>query len=175
MEIWKQYNDYFEVSNKGNVRKYDFVYYHTNRWGAIQKKTMNGGIIEPYDDGKGYLRFYSQGKRYYVHKLVAELFIPNPDNLPVVNHRDENTQNNVVENLEWCTKEYNDKYGTARERAVNKMKKKVYQYTLDNELVRIWESVKECKENGFSESCISLCCNGKLKTHKGYKWSYKPL
>lgn len=65
-------------------------------------------------------------------------------------------------------------YGTNRTNRED-MSKQVYQYTLDGELVKIWPSTNECERNGFDHSSISSCCNGKLKTHKGYKWSYTPL
>lgn len=64
-----------------------------------------------------YPTVYFDGKSHLVHRLVAQAFIPNPDNLPIVNHRDENKHNAHWENLEWCTQEYNMNYGTARQRA----------------------------------------------------------
>lgn len=175
MEEWKDYNDYLEVSTEGRVKKKDFYCFHKDRWGNLTKQLRKGGIIEPYDSGKGYLRIYSKGKHYFIHRLVAETFISNPDKLPYVNHKDENTYNNKVENLEWCTKEYNDNYGTARERAAASTSKKVYQYTIDNKLIKIYDKIKDVINFGFDKSCVSQCCHGKIKKHKGYKWSLIPL
>ena len=175
MEKWKEYNDYLEISTEGRAKKKDFYCFHKDRWGNLTKQLRKGGIIEPYDDGKGYLRFYSKGKHYYIHRMVAEAFIPNPENLPIAHHKDENPRNNKVENLEWRTNEYNINYGTARERAAESHSKKVYQYTLDNKLVKIYDKIKDVTDDGFDKSCVSLCCNGKLKKHKGYKWSLTPL
>ena len=175
MEEWKDYNDYLEVSTEGRVKKKDFYCFHKDMWGNIQKQLRKGGIVEPYDDGKGYLRISLKRKHYHVHRLVAETWIPNPNNLPIVNHKDENKQNNRVENLEWCDIPYNLSYGTARERSSEKHSKKVYQYTLDGKLVKVYNKIKNVTDDGFNKSCVSLCCNGKIKKHKGFKWYFNPL
>lgn len=125
-----------------------------------------------------------------VHCLVAKAFIPNPNNYPIVNHKDENPSNNCVENLEWCTYPYNVTYGTAPARRREKMvgrkaseetkkkmsiarkgkkinqpinnakSKEVYQYTMDGELVKIWPSTMECKRNGYNQGLVAECCRG---------------
>ena len=118
--------------------------------------------------------FESQ-KKFKIHRLVADAFIDNPNNLPQVNHKDENKQNNAVDNLEWCDSKYNVNYGTAIQRKVEKQKKTVYQYTLDNKLVFIYNSRKETSNYGFNPSIVGRCCNGYSKYHKGYKWSYTPI
>lgn len=108
-----------------------------------------------------------------MHRLVAEAFIPNPNNYPYVNHKDENKQNPKANNLEWCTMEYNFEYGTARERMIKSKSRRVYQYDVKGNLIKIWASTKECKRNGFFGVCN--CCNGKAQTCKGYIWSYTKL
>ena len=115
-------------------------------------------------------------KRYYVHRLVAEAFLPNSDNLPLINHKDENKSNNNVNNLEWCDVKYNTNYGTRNKRigksnTNGKLSKPVLQYTLDGKFVREWESYRECKRNGFNH--VSECCRGKLKSCGGFIWRYR--
>lgn len=168
-EIWKPvvgYENLYEVSNFGRVKslprnstvKYARILKsHTNRYGYL------------------HVNLYKNNKRkdFLVHRLVAEAFIPNPDNLPVVNHKDENPSNNFSTNLEWCTYEYNINYGTSQQRKSHKLSKPVCQYTLDNELIKIWSSLTECKnKEGFNIGHIYECCRGIRKTHKGFKWSY---
>lgn len=116
-EIWKDIEGYegkYQVSNIGNVRSLD--YRHT---GKIKRLKLN-------TDKSGYsrLRLYKEGKPedYLVYRLVAQAFIPNPNNLPCVNHKDENPRNNCVWNLEWCTYSYNNNYGTRNEKASKAMK-----------------------------------------------------
>lgn len=81
----------------------------------------------------------------------------------------DNDKPHTKDNVEPCCKECNDKLAT-KER-----KTQVYQYTLDDKLVKVWDSQQECKKSGFSQSNISNCCNGKMKNYKGYKWSFNPL
>ena len=74
--------------------------------------------------------------------------------------------------IEWCDNKYNQNYGTRNERVAKALSKKVLQLSLSGDLIREWESTRECERNGFKQSSISNCCNGKRKTHKGFKWEY---
>lgn len=113
-EIWvdiKGYEGLYQVSNLGRVKSLERI----DSLGHKRKEK----IFKPQKN-KGYLRVSlwkdGKGKKYSIHRLVAIAFIPNPDNLPEVNHKDENKFNNNVDNLEWCTVAYNNTYGTRIQR-----------------------------------------------------------
>ena len=106
-----------------------------------------------------------------VHRLVAETFIPNPDNLPCVNHKDEDKTNNSVDNLEWCTYQYNNSYNDKGRRISATKSIPIYQFDLNGNLIKEWKSMKEAgKSLGIDERNISAACSGKLKTYKGFIW-----
>ena len=115
-EIWRPIEGYeglYEVSSYGRVRSLDK--YVKSGYGSYRLR--KGKILSPGIRPDGYLVVSLQYKMFRVHRLVAQAFILNPDNLPQVNHKDENKANNRVDNLEWCDSKYNNNYGTARIRA----------------------------------------------------------
>lgn len=139
--------------------------------------TKTGKVKKLVKDKDGYLlvQLWKNGKlkSFRVHRLVAQAFIPNPDNLPCVNHKDEDKTNNNVDNLEWCTHDYNANYGTRNERSSKTKSKPVLQLMKDGSLVRVWPSASEVKKQlHFSQGHISECCRGKLQSAHGYKWCY---
>lgn len=170
MEIYKDLDDYYAVSNKGNV-----------------KSKRNNIILKPHIDSKnkGYLQValsYNGVKKYYsIHRLVAQTFIPNPNNYPCVNHKDENPNNNAVENLEWCTYSYNLSYGTriSREHATKKLiksknaPKEVIQLDLNGNIIKEYASANEAaKILHLHNTHIIDCCNNKVKKNsKGYYYN----
>lgn len=112
-------------------------------------------------------------KHALVHRLVADSFVPNPNGLPEVNHKDEFKLNNVASNLEWCDKKYNLNYGTYQLRKGASNGVCVNQYSTDGELIAKYKSIKEAAEtNGFKSSPIQNCCCGRYKTSYGYIWRY---
>lgn len=122
---------------------------------------------------KGYERVYlrkdNSVKHPTIHKLVAAAYIPNPNNLPQINHKDENKENNSVNNLEWCTNKYNSNYGTRNARMSRAKMKKVFCV----ELNRIFDSgLHASSELKIGSPRISECCSGKFKTAGGYHWQY---
>jgi hypothetical protein len=174
METWKNVNDYYEVSNTGNVRR-------------IGKDTCIVGCITKA--GYRQVLFSINGKVTHklVHRLIAEAFISNPNNLPQVNHKDENKLNNNVENLEWCSPKYNMNYGTARERHVahhdyhshnmvhsNDFRKKtVIQRDMDGKIINTFFGLAAAgRQTGYRFQNISKCWTGELKTYKGFLWTY---
>ena len=169
-ESWKDIEGYeglYQVSNKGRVKSL------VNHKGVAREKVLKPEIVNGYK--RVMLHKNKTIKHLLVHRLVANAFLPNPHNFPCVNHKDENKQNNVVSNLEWCTQKYNCNYGTGISRCAKALSKQVYQYSKDGVLIAVWESTAECGRNGYNSGAVSSCCNGKLKTHKGYIWSYTPL
>lgn len=152
------YEGLYQVSNLGNVRNFR------------TKKVLKGGC-----DLGGYrivsLRKNNIQKTKTVHRLVAKAFIPNPDGLPCINHKDENKLNNNVENLEWCTYQYNNNYGTFTERRVKKRYKKVQQYDMNGNFIKEFTGlVNAQKETGINRNNITSVSKGKRNHAGGYKW-----
>lgn len=173
-EIWKTVDGFegrYEVSSFGNVRSLNY-----HREGRTR-------ILKPGKDHNGYqvVHLCKDGhtKHFQVHRLVAEAFIPNPGNLPQVNHKNEDKTDNQVNNLEWCSPAYNNNYGTRNERATKTQlndpikSKPVIQYDKAGVLVKKWPSAMEVeRQNGWDQSHISSCCLGKLKTSYGFVWRF---
>lgn len=121
-------------------------------------------------------------RSFKIHRIIAYVFCEREGeykNIPFekldVEHKNTIKTDNRIENLRWCSRKGNMKNPITRKRMSDSAKKKVYQYTLDGILVRTYESTIETKEQGFVQANVSACCRGIRKTHKGYKWSYKPL
>lgn len=184
-EIWKDipgYEGLYQVSDKSCVRSLDRFVTESN----FRKRILffKGQIIKPYTYKNGYyyvvLRKDGGSKHFYLHRLVANAFIPNPYRFPFVNHKDENPSNNNIENLEWCTHEYNMNYGTVRERMSkhtqnNAKRRKVSQFTLSGDFVKTYKSLREAqKMTGICYQSIGQCCLGNKKySHAGgFVWKY---
>lgn len=181
LEHWRLvvgYEGLYQVSNWGRVKSLNYL------------RTRQERILKLAKDNYGYLRvnLYKDGKvtDFRAHRLVGMAF---PDLVGwtedtkgksfdelQINHKKEGLKekaNNHVSNLEWITLEGNLKYGTHNERAAKAMSKRVAQKTKDGELVKIWLSAREVQRQlGWNQSHISKCCNGKLKTYKGFLWEF---
>ena len=160
--------DGYQISNTGKVKSLERKTSFKNGYRIVRER-----ILKPIINTKGYqqVQLCRDGKikHILVHRLVAEAFIPNPDNLTQVNHKDENPLNNNVENLEWCTAIYNLNYGTRTQRAV-KSKSKPVRCIETNQIFHSTADVQ--RKLGFSQGNICDCCNGKRKSAYKYHWEY---
>ena len=147
-----------------------------------KKETLKQGLKRTPCTCYKVVHLWKDGRYYtkYVHRLIAEAFIPNPENLEFINHKDEDGTNNDIENLEWCTREYNVNYGTALSRMAKKIRGResekripVYATDEDGNFAGEWPSITSAANDvGCATSDISKACKGKRKTAKGYIWSY---
>ena len=177
-EIWKDvvgYEGLYKVSNKGNVFSVERM---------VRGKKCGGIILKPRYHRDGYLQVMlcKNGirKNKLIHRLVLETFVENPNNLPEVNHKDENKTNNDLSNLEWCTSKYNSNHGTRNERA----RKKVRAVNIKTGEVLTFNSTVEAGRKGYNSGGISRACRGDYKnsngkligdgyTYRGHRWSYE--
>lgn len=174
IQEWKVIQDFpnYEVSNLGQVRN-----------------IVTGRVLKPYVNlggGKGYykVRLTSkprQSKQFFVHRLVAEAFIPKEkEEYTDVNHIDENKLNNVVDNLEWCTRSYNTRYGTAQERHSATFKKNkdkiIVKYDLGGQELERFDTIVKAAlsiEDGKAQSLSVVLNNDAKQTYKGYIWRFE--
>lgn len=175
-EIWKDIKGYegkYQISSFGNIKSLNFN--HTGKEKLLVKKVNHKG----YE----YVTLYNNGKQFYprIHRIVAETFIQNLDNLPQVNHIDGNKCNNNVENLEWCTNLENMRHAIQNNLVRNKGKynkrsKRVAQINEKNEIVNIFDSLGEASRYlniGYKVTGrLSMVCNNKINMAYGYKWKF---
>ena len=181
VEEWRPvvgYEGLYEVSNLGRVRSIDRVQYNpvaathqTFHHGHI----MNGVVSHRWYRMVGLRDINGKRKNCSVHRLVAMAFIPNPNNLPFVNHKNYDQLDNRVENLEWCTPTYNVHYGRADAiRQHNQPKRKqVAQYTKDGVYITTHKTLQSAaKVVGSTRQLIRECANGNIYSAGGYRWKY---
>jgi hypothetical protein len=166
-----------------------FCNYEISDDGCVYNKC--GTVIKPFISKQGYYRvsLYNNGRyhKFQLHRLVAEHFIPNPHNLPQVNHKDGNKLNNNVYNLEWCTQSDNiihainnnlytrqsDNQKKAAITSANKHSKKVKQLDTDGNVINVFRNKYDAsKVTGAMPNNIKMCCDGKRKSAGGFRWSY---
>ena len=161
MEKWVKIKDYemFEISNLGRIRSVER--YVETRGGGL--RYIKSTILKTYYNKGGYevvaLRGKVKGSKF-VHRLVALMFVPNPNNYETVNHIDSNKKNNKADNLEWMTHQQNNIYSKARA---------IDQYDLNGNYIRTWNMIKDAADY-YKTSHIQEVCSGKANTAKGFIW-----
>lgn len=178
-EIWKDIKGYetkYQVSNLGRIKSCKF--WSGNRYISNEK------ILKQANTPKGYLvvclRKNNKAKVYRVHRLVAQAFIPNPEDKPQINHIDNNRKNNKVDNLEWVNNSENQqhafKYGNQKryKGSKNYSAIKITQYDKDNNFISEWGSITEASiKNNISSTSINNCLRKRSKSAGGFIWKYK--
>jgi len=165
-EVWKSvvgYAGLYHISNQGRI-------FRLKNYSTIKYLKFN-------TDKDGYFKVSlcknNKPKSFYVHRLVAEAFIENPENLPLVNHKDENKTNNKADNLEWCTAQYNTTYNGSTIKRGLTQRIPIIQLSLNLEPLKIWSGrVEIIQKLGFHAGNITSCCLGHRKTSNGFIWRY---
>ena len=182
IEDWKSIEGYeklYEISNLGRVKSLNY------------NGTKKEKILKPSIDKDGYLGVVlcnnGNKKSFRVHRLVAMAFIPNPQNLPIINHKNQIVNDNRIENLEWCNYVYNNNYADRNKKVaiasrnrmlgkkgkLNPSSKSVLQFTKDGNFIRKWYCITDVeREIGIMHQDISKCCKGKQKTAGNFIWKY---
>ena len=170
-ETWKDIKNYqgiYQISNLGKI------------------KNNKGKLLKQFKNHKGYLTIQlsknGDSKTYTVHRLVAQAFIPNPDNKPQINHKNCNKEDNKIDNLEWCTNNENKAHAkinglckSSPKGGSNLRAKKVIQYDIEGRIIRKWDCIQDivrCFKIATGSNIIG-CCKHKAKTAYGYKWEYE--
>lgn len=175
-EEWKDifgYEGLYQVSTSGRIK-------------SVARHTTKGGIMKTYlskDTGYIGLSLSKNGKVRYatIHRIMAEAFIPNPENKPCINHKNSIRNDNRIENLEWCTHSENNihayKFGNnkiTKNHLSQKTKKPVLQYDLSGNFIREFNSARTVEKLcNINHSNIRKCCIGKAKKANGFIWKYK--
>lgn len=195
-ETWKEIEDlggYYFISNLGNIKSINRELMVKNKWGNISKRFIKGKTIKSRLTN-GYLgvgiSLLGVRNDFFVHRLVASVFIPNPENKPMVNHINGIKTDNRVENLEWVTALENTQHAIVNklipENISNKQRiallngntqkrKPILQYTKDGDFIKEWEYINQAsKDLNISQSHISLCCKRETPSKKQeFIWKYK--
>lgn len=166
-EYWmpiQGYEGLYEVSNWGRVRSLN--YNHTGEIKILKTtKDNNGYLVVSLHKGVGKRK--ETEKRFYVHRLVGEHFIENVNDYPVINHKDENTSNSVVWNLEWCSVGYNNTYGTSK----SKCYKKIGAF-IDNVLIKEYSRASDVENDGFNRRRIYKVIDKPNNKAYGFMWKH---
>jgi hypothetical protein len=183
MEIWRNIKGLegkYQISSEGRVRSLDrIVEYFSSKKNDIVYQHTKGRILKTARGKDGYLQT-SLGKgikNQKIHRLVGEAFIPNPDNMPEIDHINGDNTDNRVENLRWTDRKGNMNNPITKKRLSDvKEKKTVLQLDMDGNVIAEFPSLHEMQRQlGYSRWAVLEVIRGNLKTYKGYKWEFKPL
>lgn len=164
-EIWKDIPNYerkYKASNLGRIKTLNFKKTGKEKIMSIQT-TGNYNHIILHKNGKK--------KNFSIQKLIALTFIPNPNNYNEINHKDENTRNNHVDNLEWCNHTYNINYGNRTKKAKEKLSTKINQYDMEGNFIKTWNCMNDAIRY-YNNVHIYNVCKGQRKSASGYIWEY---
>lgn len=177
-EEWRDvvgYEGLYQVSNLGRIKSLERRVPRSNgKTMLVRERICKVSINRKYI----YVTLSKYGKQpnMKVHRLVAEAFIPNPGNLPQINHKDENPANNQVLNLEYCTSGYNRSYGTINKRIKDTWRKKhgvkIIRMNLDGSFSKEYKCTKDVQDDGFDRRAVYRCCKRTNRTHRNYRWSF---
>lgn len=176
IEEWRAvvgYEGLYEVSSFGRVKSLPKVWLKYDGTPLRQKER----ILKERPTRNGYLRvcLRKNGKSTdaYIHRLVCEAFLPNPHSFSDVNHKDENKLNNHIENLEWCSRSFNNNYGSHNEKSAISRGKPVAKYSLSGKLLKTYPSARSAdRDTGIDQSLIGLVCKGVYKQAGGFIWKF---
>lgn len=186
IEIWIDipgYEGLYQVSNFGRIRSLNRIKFNGKGYYTLPARI----ISIYYKSNHGYPTVHltnSNGKKCVatIHRLVATAFVPNPENLPVVLHSDDNKLNLRSDNLTWGTQSENliaafktgVNPGHRKRGVLNKSSLKIGQYDLNGKLIKVWDAINDARRSGFNAGCIVMVCSGKTKRtqHKGFIWKY---
>lgn len=167
-ELWKDipgYKGLYQISNFGRVKSF-------HEWKNASCPAEY--ILKNSISNSGYCQvslYNGKKRKFLVHRLVADAFIPNPNNLPHINHKDEDPTNNRADNLEWCTPQYNNRYGTAKFRSMMTKGKPVKQFLIGGQWVATYANPTVASMiTGISRNAINQCLCGNMQTASGFIW-----
>ena len=174
-EIWKDIEGYeglYKVSNIGRVKSVERMKWNGKGYHKIPERILKAG-----DNGKGYLYITlckdGTRKNYTVHQLVGNAFLSNPQGYKELNHIDEDKTNNRADNLEWCSRSYNNTYNGKAKKVAEKLSKPVIAIDVRTGLILEFASSREAeRETGIPHSSIIQCCKGKMNSARGFYWMY---